>query len=65
MTVRSDSGQSRTRGDARWLRSKRSLGIMLILTPSLALLEFLLWREDIGFPRVSSDLEDQPPYPRT
>jgi hypothetical protein len=31
-------------------------GIMLALTPSLAVLAFLLWREDIGL--VGSDLED-------
>jgi hypothetical protein len=41
------------------------LGIMLALTPSLVVLAFLLWRDEIGLPQANSDLEDQPPYPRT
>jgi hypothetical protein len=39
------------------------LGVMLAWTPSMFLLAFLLWRE--GLSRATSDLEDQPPYPRT
>jgi hypothetical protein len=42
-------------------------GVMLALTPSLVLLAFLLWREEIGVRKVDANLEfdDQPPYPNT
>jgi hypothetical protein len=43
------------------------LGMMLALTPSLVLLAFLLWREEIGLREVDADskFDDQPPYPNT
>lgn len=40
-------------------------GLMLALTPSLVVLAFLIWREDIGLREVDLDLRNQPPYPRT
>jgi hypothetical protein len=42
-------------------------GMMLVLTPSLVLLAFLLWREGIWVREVGADLkvDDQPPYPNS
>jgi hypothetical protein len=42
-------------------------GVMLALTPSLVLLAFLRWPEEIGVRKVDANLEfdDQPPYPNT
>jgi hypothetical protein len=40
-------------------------GVMLVLTPSVVLLAFLLWREWIGFREVYANLDDQPPYPNS
>jgi hypothetical protein len=45
-------------------------GIMIALTPSLVLLAFLLWREEIGLrgdgdnrnPSHILELDDRPPY---
>jgi hypothetical protein len=41
------------------------LGMMLALTPSMVLLAFLVWREEIGLRQVNSDFDDHPPYPNT
>jgi hypothetical protein len=40
------------------------LGMMLTWTPSLVLVAFLFWRDEIVVQKVGADLEfdDQPPY---
>jgi len=35
-----------------------ALGMMVALTPSVAVLAFLIWREGIGLPREHLELDD-------
>jgi hypothetical protein len=65
-TVTSVGGQGRQRGEAPMtIIQAVFLGMMLALTPSMVLLAFLVWREEIGLRQVNSDFDDHPPYPNT